>query len=285
MATNTDDIITEEEVRAIMEQRREPTVQFRRAFKDHDATDVNSNSFTFPKPADEGGDFDEEDYVEIDEGEEYPRTGLSYDGETVVYSKYGFEFAFSDEAESDSVFDLETDQLGRQIAAEERRLDRIAFGIVNDNHRANTVGDANGELSSTDVTSARTTLWADEYNMGEFQLLTGPDAMEDVLNALSDRSTDLGDGTLMGGETPTSDMNSGFLGVFAGVPAYATNTGVLGEGEAFLVATESFGYESTRWNTETEVYREQSTDETVAKIRRRLGFAPIDPDAAVKIEG
>lgn len=284
--TDTDNIITEDEARAILEERRDPTVQFRRAFRDHDGTNVNGNSFTFPEPDEDEGDFEGGDFIKVDEGEEYPRTSISYDGETVVYSKYGFEFGFSDEAADDSVFDIEADQMGRQMAAKERRLDTIAYEVLDDYHRANVVGDENGVLDNEDVTEARTTLWQDQYDMGEYELYVGPDAMEDVLNQLSERSTDLGDGTVLGGETPTSDMNSGYLGVFAGLPTYATNTGALdGEGEAFLVATDSYGWESTRWSDETTVYRDESTDETVVKLRRRLGFAPTDRGAALKIEG
>lgn len=281
--TTTADIITVDEVNGLLEPLQDKYRQFRRAYREHDATDIDSNSFDFPEITD---DLDGE-MVEVAEGGDYTRASMVYGETSADYIKYGFEYTFSDEAVDDSVFDLEARGLERQMAEEERAMDGIAFNTLSGNLRSTVVGPdtSEGVLDTSLVNEARSTLFQDGYDMSNFELYVGAPGMQDVLDELGSRATDLGDSIQTGGELPGGSLNQGMLGTYAGIPTYATNTGDLGEGEAVLVDTGAYGWESRRWDTETQVYREDRSDETVVKIRNRLDFVVTDNNAAVKIEG
>ncbi len=127
---STSDIITDDDVRSMAELVRSKKYQFRRFFRSHDATNLNSNSFTFPQL---DIDLDPEEIAEIPEGSEYPRADFDYGSIQAAYSKYGVELTISDEAVEDSYLDVEMDGNRQMAEAEEERMDTIAFNILNNN--------------------------------------------------------------------------------------------------------------------------------------------------------
>lgn len=272
MTVTATDIITTDEVRAVLEERTEPTYQFRRAFRDDDATDISGNSKTFPTAINDV----REDMGPVAEDATYPRSGLDYDGITAEYTKDGFEIAISDEAADDSVFNVIADLTERMSIAAEGRLDARAYEVLANFNSDVTIGDTANDLNYAALVDAETELFDNWYNPAQAVLFTsgagfGDLAKDEVLN----RDTDDGDAL----------ARQGSLGDVFGLEVVRTNTGELGANEALLVDTSMYGYESTRWEREVTDYREESEDRDVFKIRHRKDFLATDPDAAVFIEG
>jgi len=281
---DTQDIITEEVVRDIIEAKQRETRQARRAFRSHDATNISSNSFEFPK-----GDADfEGDSAEIPEGSSYPRASKSYDDVQAAYSKFGFEVPITDEAVDDSTIDIELDVMEDMADEEFRRMDSIAFGILNNNTNDDgpvAESTTSGVIEDADLLKAREILFADDFSLQNMELYVGPSGMTDVtsmeqfLDAFEITDTMLDQGYL-----PREDIGQGLVGIARGIPVYAMNTGDLGEGEALLVDTASYGYESTRWEQEVSSYREENKDQTIHKTSSREDWVATKPEACVKIE-
>lgn len=283
MATTASDIVSDTAVRSVLEEQLTKTYQFRRVFRNHDATDINDDSFSFP---DRTVELDRDDVVVVEENADYPRSGVEYGEDTVVYDKRGFELAISDKAVSDSRVDVVMDTQTQQVNAWQGSQDFLAFQILNNNLNAATVGDSNGTIVYADLVDARTTLFGDGYDLSEMVGLVGADGMGDLLTMSEfTNASEMGDFVIQNGLLPTGDVGPMFLGEGGGIPWYATNTGDLAAGEAFVVDTSRYGYESTRWEQEIIQYRDEDTDQDVWKIRGRNGFISTDASAAVKITG
>lgn len=284
MATTASDVISADAVRSVLEEQLTKTYQFRRAFRNHDATDINDGQFSFP---DRTVELDRDDVVVVEAESDYPRSGNEYGEDTVVYDKRGFEIVITDEAVSDSRVDVVMDTRAQELNAWQSSQDYLAFQILNNNLNATgPVGDANGTIVYSDVVDARTTLFGDQYDLSEMLIITGADGMGDFLKMSEfTQASEMGDFVIQNGLLPSGDVGPMFLGECGGVPVYASNTGDLGAGEAFLVDTSRYGYESTRWEQEIIQYRDEEKDADVWKIRGRNGFISTDPSAAIKITG
>lgn len=272
MAITATDLISAREVEAVMEERTQAMRQFRRAFRDDDATDINSNSKTFPVPADSL----EDDMSQVAEEADYPRSAIEHDGVDAEYTKDGFEVAVTDEAADDSVIDIILDITEQMANAAEAHLDKQAYAVLNAFNNDTTIGTAGTDLNYPAIVQAYAELVNQRYNRERFELYLSTygwaQLMQDdtFLNA-----TDMGDDMVQGGT-----LNMG-----VGVPFFETNTGDLGATEAILVDTGIYGYESTRWNREVSSYREESKDRDVFKVRVRNDYVATNPGAALVIEG
>lgn len=271
MITATD-VVSDDDVRAILEERTQQMYQFRRAYRDHDASGINSGTFTFPQADDNlRGEM-----VEVGEEANYPRSGLNYSGVNATYTKDGFEVAISDEAVSDSAFDVVMDAMEEMGIAAEKRLDGLAYTGISNNNNGVTIGSDGTDLNYPAITAAYTQLVTDEFTPAGFELYVSPDAFDDLANDDNfNRATDQGDAL----------ARQGMLGETFGVPVVMTNTGDLGADEAFMVDTEMYGYESTRWPQEVISYREEEDDQDVFKIRHRKDFVVMKSDAAIFLQG
>lgn len=284
MATTASDIVSDTAVRSVLEEQLTKTYQFRRVFRNHDATDINDDSFSFP---DRTVELDRDDVVVVEENAEYPRSGVEYGEDIVVYDKRGFELAISDKAVSDSRVDVVMDTQSQQLKTWQSSQDFLAFQILNNNLNANgPIGDDNGTIVYADIVDARTTLFGDNYDLSEMVGITGSDGMGDLLTMSEfTQASEMGDFVLQNGLLPNGDVGPMFLGEAGGIPWYATNTGDLAAGEAFVVDGSRYGYESTRWEQEIIPYRDEDTDQDIWKIRGRNGFISTDASAAIKITG
>ena len=272
MAVTATDIVSAQEVQAVLEERTEATYQFRRAFRPDDATDISGNSKTFPTAVNDVND----DMGPVAEEADYPRSGVDYDGITAEYTKDGFEIAISDEAADDSVFDIILDITERMSIAAESRLDSRAYDVLANFNSDTVVGDATLDLNYNAFVEAETEIFNNDFNPAEAVVFTsgagfGQLAKDEVLN----RSTEAGDAL----------ARQGSLGDVFGMTVVRTNTGGLAANEAIIVDTSMYGYESTRWPQEVSDYREESKDRDVFKIRHRKDFLSTNPDAAVFIQG
>lgn len=277
MPVTASDVISDDDVRAVLEERTQEMYQFRRAYRDHDATDLNSNQFSFPQATDTvRGAMDE-----VGEQSDYPRTELNYEEIVANYTKDGFEIAISDEAVSDSVFDIMMDVTEEMAIGAEARLDSLAWSLMDPDDGNNLNGDSpigtdTNDLNYNAVVDAYTTLLEDEFRPTDFELYLSADAFGDL--AKDDNfthATDQGDQV----------VRQGTLQVGFGVPVVPTNTGDLAADEGNMVDTGLYGYESTRWDREVTNYREEKKDQDVFKIRHRKDFVVTKPGAAVHIQG
>jgi HK97 family phage major capsid protein len=272
MTVTATDVVSDDDVRAILEERTQEMYQFRRAYRDHDATGIDSGSFEFPEATDRlRGEMDE-----VGEQANYPRSGLNYNGVQANYIKDGFEVAISDEAVDDSAFDVVMDVMEEMGVAAESRLDALAFTGLNNNQNPDTIGQDGTDLNYDAIVGAYTDLVEDEYRPAQFEVYASADGWGDLAtDSQFTQATAQGEATIRDGTLDSS----------LGVPIYITNTGELGDDEAFMVDTSKFGYESTRWEQEVTNYREESEDQDVFKIRHRKDFVVMDGNANSFIQG
>jgi len=276
MVTETSDVpIQEETVLREVEERTRPDYQFRRAFRDYDASDRDAETLQFPVPEDDL----EGHVVEIGEGSDYPRAELNYGEAGADRAKYGFEMPITDEAVRFGRVDIEAETQAEMARANMKDIDVRAFDFLDNNNNDVTVGNDGEDLDFEAVVEAYQTLYADEYEPSNFEMYVGPDGARDLsLDDSFNRATEEGD-MLTRGEGVTN------LGTIYGIPVYLTNTGDLGDDEAILVDTEKYGYYVEWVSMEVESYREDSNDQWVYKIRKHDGFAVTDAQAAVFVQG
>jgi hypothetical protein len=277
MAITAQDIVSERDVRAVLEERTQEQYQFRRAYKEDDATEINSGSKTFPQAVDDvRGAMDEVG----DEGT-YPRASLEYEGIEANYTKDGFIIAVSDEAADDANFNVIMDTTEEMAVGAESRLDSLAWSLMNPDGGANNndngpIGTNGTDLNYASIVDAYTTLFGDEFIPSGFELYVDADGFGDL--ATDDNfthATNQGDQTVVQGT-----LQLGF-----GVPIVPTNTGDLGNDEAMMVDTGRYGYESTRWDREVSSEYDFENDETLYKIRHRKDFVVMKDQAALFIQG
>jgi hypothetical protein len=280
------DVVSDDDVFSIVDKIRNQKYQARRAFRDHDATNLDSNSFDFPVS---DNDLDGE-AVEIGENSDYPRANLTWSEVSAAYTKYGLEIAISDEAVSDSAIDVVMNAQEDLIRAEESRVDSVAFGVLSGNTNSAGPVDANSNDNNTieyaDVVTARQQAFVDELDLGSLELYASGQDMSDFLNMDEfTQASELGDQVITQGVLPGGNMmgQQAFIGTVGDVPVYLSNSGAFSSGQAFLVDTSNFGWESTRWDQEVRQYRDEEQDADVWKIRGRWDWVATQPSANIEI--
>lgn len=283
----TSDIITNNEVRGMAEMVRSKLYQFRRAFRRHDATNISSNSFDFPQLDIQ---IDGDEIAEIPEGSEYPRADFEYGDVSAAYSKYGVELPIPDEAIADSYLDVQMDGNRQLVEAEEKRMDTIAFNILNNNLSSagpiDSSGDASGNLEYADFVDARTTLFSNDASLADLIAFVGPDGMGDLLKMSEFTSaSELGSDVITSGLLPNGNLGQGLVGTVGDIPVYATNVGdTLGAGQAIVVDESNYGWESERDPFSASNYREEDKDQTVYKLGGRYDWLSTNSKVGIKIE-
>jgi len=264
--------LTRPVLRDRVEEIVQENLQYRQAFREYDATDINSNTVQFPVPDDDMGQA-----KIVDEGSEFPRDQETYTRKSLTFDKYGFEVALTHEAQRDSMIDVVRDQVDRQAREMAEEMNDQAFQRLQ-NQNQGTVGDTDGVFTYSDVLAGRRELMADNYN---------PDLLIGDIQAVHDL---LQDGNFLEASDVQSEMRrSGEVGEIAGftvVQADDANniTGTSNPG-AFMVDTDYYGYEGVREGVTTEEYTEERTQTDVYRIYSVMGWLPIDPEASVVIEG
>lgn len=287
MALTASDVISDDDVRAIVEKIRGKKYQARRAFRDYDATNNDSNSVEFPVSS---ADFDG-DVAEVPSGSEYPRSTKDYDTVSAAHTKYGLEIAIPDEDVEDSVVDIVMDHEEDLIRAEETRVDAVAYNVLSSNVNSAGAIDAGnasaGVFEYEDITQARQQAFVDELNLGELVLIAGGQSMNDFLNMDKfTQASELGDQVVEQGVLPGGNLvgEEAFIGVAGDVPIYLSNTGDFAQGEGYLVDTSNFGWESTRRAMDVTQYREESNEQDVWQIDTRVDFVATQPSANIEID-
>lgn len=285
MAITASDVVSDDDVRAVVDKIRNQKYQARRAFRNHDATDLDSNSFNFPVS---DNDLDGE-AVEVGESSDYPRSGLSWSEVSAAYTKYGLEITISDESVDDSAIDVVMNAQEDLIRAEESRVDTVAFGVLSGNTNSNGPIDAGTDstFSYSDFVDAREQAFVDELDLGSLEIYAPGANMSDFLTMSEfTQASELGDMVIEQGILPGGNMvgEQALLGVLGDVPVYLSNSGAFTEGQAFMVDTSNFGWESTRWEQDVTQYREEEKDQDVWKIRGRWDWVATQPQANIEID-
>lgn len=277
MATNInyDGVPTGEDMQATLLPEPNEMYQFRNAFRvDNEATNRQGDSVEYPSLAD---DFEGE-MVEVKKGDEYHEAKLDYDGLRAAWTKYGFEFRLYDEDIKDSKVNLVAINQREMTREEVRNLDGIAYSVIDANRNSTVIGTDGTDFNYSGAVAAYTTLVDAGYSAGRFVWFMGPDAWGDIAE-MTEFTTDT---ETFAGELRGDGIN---LGEFMGRPAMLTNTGDLGDDEAFLIDTGAYGWESPRDPFAVSRRRDDATDSFVYKLSGRMDWVPTDPDAALKIQG
>jgi len=258
-----------------VQERTQPTYQFREAFRDFDASDQDAEELKFPVPDDDL----EGHIVELDEGSDFPRSELNYSEVSAVRQKYGFEVVITDEAVEFGRVDIEADAQEEMMRANMKNIDKRAFDLLDANNNSVTVGNDGEDLDFEAVVEAYEVLNAGEYNLDQSALMVGTDGLRDLsLDDSFNRATELGDNLV-------SDQGPEVVGEIYNVPVLRTNTGDFGDDEAFMVDTSKYGYLAEWMPMSVNTYREESNQQTVYQISGHNGFAITDSDACVKLQG
>jgi len=114
MALTTKDIITQDFVRETVEEVVEENLVYRRAFREIDASNIQSNSYTFYIDDDNMGR-----PTIVGEGEEAPRHQSTVSETTVNFDKFMGEVALTMEAMEDGLIEMkarEVEDVARAMA-------------------------------------------------------------------------------------------------------------------------------------------------------------------------
>ena len=276
MPIETSDVpIQEETVLREVQERTEPTYQFREAFRDFDASGQDAEELKFPVPDDDL----EGHVVELGEGSDFPRSELNYSEVAAVRQKYGFEVVITDEAVRFGRVDIEAESQMEMARAATKNLDQRAFNLLDANNNSAVVGNDDEDLDFEAVVEGYEVLNSGEYNLDQTGLLVGTDGLRDLsLDDSFNRATELGDDLV-------STQGPEVVGEVYNVPVMRTNTGDFGDDEAFMVDMSKYGYLAEWEPMSANSYREESNQQTVYQISGHNGFAVTDPDACVKLQG
>jgi len=257
-----------------VEEIVQENLQYRQAFREYGATDINSNTVQFPVPDDSMGQ-----PKVVEEGSEFPRDQETYSKATLTFDKFGFEVSITDEAVRFGRVDAEAEAQAEMARAQMKNIDVRAFDFLDTNNNSTTIGNDTEDLDFEAVVAAYEELYAEEYNPNEMELYVGPDGMRDLsLDDSFNRAT-------TGGDDLVTTEGTNYLGEIYNVPVFSTNTGDLGDDEAILVDTSKYGYFAEWEPMNVETYREESNDQTVYQLSAHNGFAVTDSSAAVFIQG
>jgi len=284
MPMSSADVVSDTDVRAIVEKIRNQYTQVRRAFRSHDGTNLDSNSFDFPVS---NSNIDGE-VIEVSEGSDYPRSDKDHTSVSASYTKYGVELTITDEAVADSAVDVEMDGEEDLIRAAERRAETAAFSVLDNNTNSASDIDANGNDNDTieqaDLESAKTTALNDELTMSDLIVVGSANDYSDYISMDGfTRASELGDQVARTGVLPNGNLDQGLVGVALDMPVYLENVGNVTAGDAYVVDTSNFGWESERDALEVTPYREEQKDQTVFKVRGRWDWVATQSTANIKI--
>jgi hypothetical protein len=254
----------------MVEERLQEQLVFREAFRDLDATNVNSNVIKVPNPADAMAE-----PAAIEPGGEYPQTREEYEKISIERQKYGVMIEVPEEDVMDNVFDLVNDHV--DLAAQEMAefLDGLAFQELSTNLASGSPvsNNADDDMTYDDITEGIATL--EENNAEPDVAFFGPRGKQDILTYLAERGTDITD----------EAVTTGQFGAFAGLDFMYSTVSDLTTHNAILVDSDRYGYEATFTPVESDEDSDFDSDTDKYKVKTRKGFKAMKEEAAVEVEG
>jgi HK97 family phage major capsid protein len=275
MALTTRDVITQDFVRETVEEVVEANLVWRRAFREIDASGIESNSYTFYIDNDEMGR-----PSIVGEGEEAPRHQSTVREKTVKFEKYMGEVSLTMESMEDGLIEMkarEIEDLARAMAEKlnQEAYQQLSANLQQDDSDNNAIGDANGTLSFSDITEGMKALAEDDYDPDI--LFVDVDGYVDLLTDSNfNRATESGDEVVRTGE----------VGTVAGMTVILDSTQDIADGHgAIAVDSTRYGYELTRTPMATREYEEPERQADVVQAFTRKAWTTIFEDAAAEIDG
>lgn len=282
MATTAEDVLSGDDIDKTIREVRPNTYVFRRAYQNHDATNANSDKLSFDRL-----DFDlDGELMEVPENASRPRVSFNQNETTAFYTEYGLEVPITDKAIKDGKFDQRVRAIEQLAEAEEDRMDAVAANVIENNRDSETVGDTSGSIEYSDITDAVAKLLGKGFNRRQMEVYVPGSAYSTFMNMSDFEPSDalieriLTEGTLEG-----SDMEQNLLGVVGGAPVYLStaDNSPLSAGQAYVVDTATYGWESVREEFNTSSYREKEK-RTVYATDGRYDWVSTEDEAAIKID-
>jgi hypothetical protein len=275
MALTTRDVITQDFVRETVEEVVEENLVWRRAFREIDASGIESNSYTFHI------DNDEMSRPSIvNEGEASPRHQSTVSEKTVQFEKYMGEVSLTMEAMEDGLIEMkarEIEDLARAMAEKlnEEAFEQLSSELQTQDSEGETIGDGNDVMSFSDITEGMKALSEDSHDPD--MIFVDVDAYVDLLtDANFNRATESGDEVVRTGE----------VGTVAGMTVIIDTTqDVAGGHGGIVVDSTRYGYELTRTPMSTREYEEPERQADVVQAFTRKAWTTIFSDAAALIDG
>lgn len=275
MALTTKDVITQDFVRETVEEVVEENLVYRRAFREIDASNIQSNSYTFYIDDDNMGR-----PKIVGEGEEPPRHQSTVSEQSVQFDKFMGEVELTMEAMEDGLIEMkarEVEDLARAMAEElnSRAYTELSANAQQQDSAGDPIGDSDGTLSFSDIVEGMKALREDDYTPDI--LFVDVDGYTDLLTDSNfNRATESGDEVVRSGE----------VGRIAGMPVVIDNTQSIAGGHgAIAVDSTRFGYELTRTPMSTMEYEEERRQADVIQAFTRKAWTTIFSDAAAEIDG
>ncbi len=275
MALTTRDVITQDFVRETVEEVVEENLIYRRAFREIDASNIESNSYTFYIDQDDMG----RPQI-VNEGEEAPRHQSTVDEKTVQFDKFMGEVTLTMEAMEDGLIEMKAREVEDVARAMAERLNAEAYDVLSNNVQDvdaddDPIGDGNDTLSFSDIVEGMKALREDSYTPD--LLIVDIDGYTDLLTDSNfNRATESGDEVARSGE----------VGEVAGMPVVIDTTQDISGGHgAFAVDSSRYGYELTRTQMSTREYEEPERQADVIQAFTRKAWTVIFDDAAAVING
>jgi hypothetical protein len=277
MATNInyDGVPTATDMEATLLPDPEQMFAFRNAFRvDEQAPNRDGDSVEYPAL---DGDFEGE-LVEIGKDEEHPEAKLTYDGLQAAWTEYGFKFRIRDKDVKDSKINLVAVNQQEATREEMRRLDGIAGTVIENNRNSVEIGTDGNAFNYDAAVDMETELIDAGYDSGRFMWFLSPRAWGSLA-----KSTDFKSDT----EEFANELRSEGIrhGELLGYPALRTNTGQLGQDDAYLVDTGVYGWESPRDEFDVNRWRDDDERCWFYGLNGRIDWVPTEPDAAIKAVG
>jgi len=275
MALTVKDVITQDFVRETVEEVVEANLVYRRAFREINASDISSNSYTFYIDDDNMG----RPQI-VNEGEEAPRHQSTVDEKTVQFDKFMGEVTLTMEAMEDGLIEMKAREVEDVARAMSERLNAEAYDVLAANNQTTLngggdIGDGNDTLSFSDIVDGMKALREDDYTPD--LLIVDVDGYTELLTDSNfNRATDSGDEVVRSGE----------VGRVAGMPVVIDNTQSISGGHgAVAVDSTRYGYELTRTSMSTMEYEEPSRQMDVIQAYTRKSWTTIFSEAAAVIDG
>lgn len=275
VSVTTEDVLTETQIRRVIEEEREYPLLFNEAFERIDMPD-DYPSKTIELPVDSGAMAEPE---RIGPSGEYPSTEEDVEKQSVTVEKHGFKVPIEWEAIQFSVFDVVARQTEKAARRFNEYINRLAFNEMDDannQHPSSTVqpGDT-GVSSGFDwglLTYCKKLMKDEQLNPdtlvvnteGELQLANSDNFQ---------RASDLGDEV----------VREGMIGRIAQIDVMVDNSGLMPSNTAagYLLDTNEYGYEVVKEDITTTEYEDKDRDAQIVKWRTMRNWHVVNPEAAV----
>lgn len=260
------EIITEVDVRRVVEPIVEEELVFRGAFRELSVA-MGDNPIRIPRSNDVLGE-----PAEVGKASEYPSGKDEFETVDIDRHKYGFKTPIAMEDEADHILDLAGHHVEFQARKLAEFLDSQAYSALDSNNTSSSVT-ADDALDFADVVDTAAEMEGMGYDPD--RIITNPAGKADLLKSDDfNRASDLGDST----------VTTGLIGDVAGLDVFYSNTGDLTDSNAFMIDTSLAGYEATWANPDTDSWEDTERQVTFYRTWLMKYWSVMDSNAVFHID-